>query len=445
MSESAESLGSAESSESPAPHVVPSIEFFDLNDDCLYKILRTLPDIDLCNVANTNSRLKTLAEHFFMSREVWEFDIKEHDSLQYDDYHVIIETVGCLILSAKCVFILHTDRAIRNFEIIMELLNQHCPHLQTLILEGDRPIDYTIPGFIALMKRVSCIRIRLHEFQDPTFLVANSISSRFRLFTQNLVEISINESGSGINVNFWGCVLRNLRMFYCILNCDFTSFEYTTITNFLRLNSNLTVLTLKCVHNGEIPLGFVGSRPNLTELSLDIGEADIRNEKALSSLQNREKLYIRGSNVDSFKRILDHVSASSLRRFKMAFNKTDFVNRVINLAPVFEGIVRLLNLSQLEIRADGFNFYDLQHRHMLKVIRHLKKCKTLRLDCHFEGNVDIVFFEQLKNLRWEEERGSITLIINEQIIDEIHRTYFRADLCEFHMFNGERNYDFFYD
>ncbi len=422
---------SSQKSDEPTMDIIDNI--LQLNEDCLMLIMKNLKLIDLCAVSETCSRFKCVAGEVFQSQHK-SYGIPQL-GIEFKDHQRILINFGKLVTVATCItnFCNILDVAMNREQIItaFQWLERYCgeslQQLKIIGLEGE--IDLP-PSAIRLMSKVQKIDM-MTPICDP--MLQNAL-----LNCNELVQLNLFMYDGPFHWQDHRFPHLQKLMHRVLLNCDT---DFNKIETFFQHHTKLSDLSTQFLnHHGEhaIDFTFLKHLPDLTKLGFILVGAPIVGTEAFACLKKLQQFTVDSSSDKRTDALIfeNLASVDSLVKLVLAFPE---------VSHLIAGIGRFTNLSKLEISSHDMAPFDefdnaniaslsrlrnssitelkvgcmklLEPESIVKVIRNLKKMKTLKLDCEVELTEQVC--RKLVKICSSQVR-KLEIILEEEIIGDMN-------------------------
>lgn len=229
-----------------------TLQFEEVNDDCLLHIASFLDLIDVVNLGKTSTRLQSFAKQIFRTKTHFSFDQSDCDpSVSMENLPIILRAMGSFV---KSIYWKDLD------EIHLQYLAKYCPNVRKLNILYPS-LDVNSVYIKTFFKNITSLVIVRANFYDNTM--------------KKIIQSSAN--------------LKHLQL----INCR--NIRGTFLSNAKQL-VNLKIIN--CRHLRNILHSYEIARiPKLKALSVDRIEIDCDTIKMLVSHKNLKRLTLR--NVDN--------------------------------------------------------------------------------------------------------------------------------------------------
>lgn len=409
-----------------------------LNDHCLMLIMKNLGMIDLCAVAETCTRLKSLAGEVFRCKRGGDsYGIPQND-LAFKDHRRILKNFGHLVTSGSCItkFFDFGVNA-KQTNTAFKWFKRYC---------ADSLQKFTIIGFEEMVLPPSAVQLLAGMRRiDLMIQLSDRVVRNALLNCSKLVELNLTvyDGPFDFEDHRFPHLLKLSNRVRLNRQTNFNKIE-----TFFRYHTKLTELSTQFLNyhgNHAVNLAFLRHLPDLKKLSFILVGAPVINIEAFGYLNNLQKFTVDGSSEQRTDALMlaNLSSVDSLVKLVLGFPE---------ISHLIAGIERFKNLSKLEISSfdmDPNDTFDnanisalaqlrdspltelvvgclkmLAPESLVNVITTLTKLKTLQLECDIALTEKIC--QQLANVCSSQNR-KLVIILDDGAIAE---TEFNFDYIE---------------
>lgn len=395
-----------------------------VNDDCLIIILRYLSLSEMCDVAETCTRLRNVVRYIFILRGK-KYAIPQ-DGIKFTDHQRILKNFGDLIHEVGIVNFSFVDGMNKEqMECAFDWLENYCA--DTLKGLSVFTFDSLIfpPSAMRLMTKLQKI-----EIFSP---ISDNIARSALCNCKELVELKIIAYNGYFH--FANQYFPHLRILAHRVKVDFCT-DFYEIETFFKNHTKLIALSTQFIVDwgGRIDLSFIKHLVDLEKLCMILGNAKIKGVDAFIHLKKLKELSMDHSHdVKTDAAILENLaSVDSLMKLELGLSE---VNEVIAAIGRFKNLTEFIvsqDLLQIfiEFNTNISHFTELRNSRLtdlkisckrllepnaiVDVIRNLEAVKTIKLFGEIELTETIC--KRLAAVCSSQKR-KVQIILDEEVLD----------------------------
>lgn len=249
-----------------------------LNDDCLLKILKYLPALDLLRAEKVCWRFRNVAEMCYKSFKV--FDSKDYEQFSVVNLRALLYNIGPYVQTLKVQFQYNSSRSTQR---LLRFAALYCTNVTTMQFTGI-DVSYKTKNIQNLFRNLTKLEIESCSVADQDLIYLLKASENKTITDVNL---SRNFSLSGRCLAQLGTNVKVANLYSC------SNIQRIHFIDFLRDNSGLEELNVvMCdTFNGDC-IEEIAKLTNLRKLAISNGYTGVTNYSALKSLKSLRHLDI---------------------------------------------------------------------------------------------------------------------------------------------------------